>query len=1528
MTLVAAAAALVSCTREETEVNDQTEFVYRFELVEGETKATLDNEGVWWEADDHVGVIVGNQNIRADVVESEGKKVISFTSESAIEEGTPIYSYYPYSAAVTSAAEAQVTIPTEQEGGSVSAMPMAGIPIELESAVNDAFNGRINFLNLGSIIDFRVYSTNADYANETVESISFNAPGMAVSGTATLDLIGVSYDETGKTVTVPEMTMAVGEGSSSATVTQQVGVAASKTDAATPTYLVVAPGTYTGTIVVNTNAASYTFSFENREFKRNGLRKYNLNLNNATREALTKTYTLVTNTLSAGTYILVSDDSSEAYNNPDRYTVALFPTVVTTSWSGTSPVQNGQRFDEKDVTLSGDSVTTDDPEIVGAEIELVASGSGWKIKAKATGEYLVAPTGSYCIPLSTDASDAAVFTISTAQNRSITVGGYYFFHSGSATGFTIRNTGSTVSNIRFYTLSGSSKSQTLSFGETTEFEWDLTNEGEFVEPKLDGAKTSVTYSSNKTQIATVDEDGNVTFNTNHMIGTVTITAHAAADNGYAAAEASYVIHVTDANLPTTTYYKASALETPATTVENPYTYMIVSASGSKYYALQNNEGDLDATEVTVASNQIVMPEDETLLWTATAVSGNNYGTHSLRNGETYLTRNSSNLQGGTGSTGNYVVWRYDGEDLWNGNSTNYFVYYDSGWKLASGNAGNANAALYTSRAPRTVTFTPTAAEYDIAHPEDFVTPTLNGADGATVTYKSSDENVATVASDGTLTVLKKTTTPITITATIAPTADYQGTTASYTLTVINSEDHPVTYYKASTADSGYDYIIVSNGQALQNSGDNNVPTAVPVSVSENNTIELTDVDDLLWRVTNLTSTSNYGDFTMTNGGVYLYRKTSNNGTTLICEETSSANYVPWRYDGNHLWNGNTTSYYALYDSGWTINTSEPTINTWLFTARLPQSLAFSETAKTYDLYTGQGFDEPELSGVQTSVTYSSSNPAIATVTASSGEVEPVAVGTVIITATAASSTQYQGATASYTITVSDSSPKARNLQFSASTYSVAVNDSPNPPILSGDKIDDVTYTSSNTAVAEVDSSTGALTLHTEGQTRITASASAVAGWQAGSAYYDLTVTAALPTVTYTKVMSGSELAEDDVILFVYENGASSKVFKPILNSSKNAMQVVAANAVAAAVDNNQIVSAQLASCQITLKNRDANGPKFSMLVPKADGTTDYYFRINNATLSAQTADPGYRPTFTINDGALSLVRSNYYLRYSATNSYFESSTSTPSNMAVYKIDDGQPKARDLAFSEPSMSVNIYGKSRPYTLTGTPTLTGKGLDDVTFAVSDNEGVASVDKNSGDVTLEGGTGTVTITASAPATDDFLSDSASYTLTVTNTPPPTYTMATEITVGATYLIVSKDDDKVFTGAKAGTASNVAPVEGVITDASGDFAGFEFTVEENEGVYYLKFNDGKYLVCDYNNTYGNSTSGLRYVDSQSAVTYPYVLSVTDTYGFCFSTTKMDDANSTDQVLYYKTGTGTGSKIFKIGQSGRNVGVHLYKKD
>ena len=424
------------------------------------------------------------------------------------------------------------------------------------------------------------------------QDLSFVKGGETVE-TDTFDLY-----PTGGTYTAPTLTGAA----DGATVTYAIectpeGVATidASTGAVTPVKV--------GTAVITATASAVAPLYKQTS------KSYTLTVTDSTPAPVEETtYTLVTGALTPGTYLLISDDSSTAYN--DRYTVALFPTVVTTSWSGTSPVENGQRFNEKDVTLSGNSLTTDDAEIVGAEIELEASGSGWKIKAKKTGEYLVVPTQSYRIPLSTNAADAAVFTISTAQNRSLTTtGSYYFFHSGSATGFTIRNTNSAVSNVRFYQKA--KKTQTLSFSaETAQYDlkdgsWDPAM------PTLDktGAVTEVTCTSSDETVATVNANGVVTIASGAKKGdTATITASAPANDEYDAATASYTLSIVDTTPGVMVTYKKV---TSTAELVAGGKYIVVYESGSKVFkpflttsGTSFSKSTDNVVNVTIASNAI------------------------------------------------------------------------------------------------------------------------------------------------------------------------------------------------------------------------------------------------------------------------------------------------------------------------------------------------------------------------------------------------------------------------------------------------------------------------------------------------------------------------------------------------------------------------------------------------------------------------------------------------------------------------------------------------------------------------------------------------------------------------------------------------------------------------------------------------------------------------------------------------------------------------------------------------------------
>ena len=112
-------------------------------------------------------------------------------------------------------------------------------------------------------------------------------------------------------------------------------------------------------------------------------------------------------------------------------------------------------------------------------------------------------------------------------------------------------------------------------------------------------------------------------------------------------------------------------------------------------------------------------------------------------------------------------------------------------------------------------------------------------------------------------------------------------------------------------------------------------------------------------------------------------------------------------------------------------------------------------------------------------------------------------------------------------------PKSeRELAFSSSSVTATLGDDFTEPTLNGEKTD-VTYTSSNTTVATVDPSTGAVELLAAGTTTITASAPETDEYNAGSAKYTLTVkgpqSAGTETVecTFSNFAAGTQYAADE-----------------------------------------------------------------------------------------------------------------------------------------------------------------------------------------------------------------------------------------------------------------------------------------------------------------------------------------------------------------------------------------------------------------
>ena len=516
-----------------------TAYDYCFELADGETRATLNGEdGVFWQNGDPVGLYVKSgdspaQHLQTEVQVQEGTspKVV-FSTTDPLAEGTDIYAYYRYQTGGAGMDAAKIVFPKTQEGGSVSAMPMVGLPFKVRQG--EGSDGVIRFLNLGSVIDLRVYRGTP--GGEQVKSIriSVTTGSNPISGEASLDLTGVERgNESSLAVTWPQGASVA----SSVTLTQTADVAGSKNDAE-PLYMVVAPGVYSGAIVVVTDVATYTYSFADREFARNEIRQFNMSLDSSKAELDERSdwYVKVNSAsdLAAdGEYLIVYEGGSE-------------PLAF-------KPILNGSQLDatennKKAVTVENDRIKSTET-VDGYRIVLeTASQSKYYMKAVAVGYYYFYPNNSN---ISATASKNSAASVTIAFNGvgvvNITAGtNNYFKYSTSSNCFK----GSTYNSSRNLALyrkvtSGGLSEQHLQFSAPT-FAYCVNGQGLPASgvpdiPVLMGAYTDVTYSSSNGSVATVDAStGAVTI---QGVGDAVITATAAGDDCFSGGTASYTVVV-------------------------------------------------------------------------------------------------------------------------------------------------------------------------------------------------------------------------------------------------------------------------------------------------------------------------------------------------------------------------------------------------------------------------------------------------------------------------------------------------------------------------------------------------------------------------------------------------------------------------------------------------------------------------------------------------------------------------------------------------------------------------------------------------------------------------------------------------------------------------------------------------------------------------------------------------------------------------------------------------------------------------
>ena len=303
-------------------------------------------------------------------------------------------------------------------------------------------------------------------------------------------------------------------------------------------------------------------------------------------------------------------------------------------------------------------------------------------------------------------------------------------------------------------LSFSAETATATIGET------------FTAPTLstvDGFNGTITYTSSNTNVATIDEEtGAVTL---VGVGTTTITASFDGDDTYKSDEASYTLTV----------------KNNFTITDGEFDFTQGENYGSGYEAstVKVQSGTWTAVNVNMAlaGRNCWYEASDLRLYAESGSSAAGTMTFTVPEGNiiTAIVFEGSAVNPISPSSGSYK------EGTWSGTAESLTFTATNTAKITK---ITVTYGVGTVKEDVTMEFSATSATATLG--EDFTAPTLTTTpSGLDVTYSSSDENVATVAADGTVTLVAAGTTKIT--ASFAGNETYNAGEASYTLTVKEKE---------------------------------------------------------------------------------------------------------------------------------------------------------------------------------------------------------------------------------------------------------------------------------------------------------------------------------------------------------------------------------------------------------------------------------------------------------------------------------------------------------------------------------------------------------------------------------------------------------------------------------------------------------------------------------------------------------------------------------------------------------------------
>ena len=310
-TAMIVAMTAVSCSKI-AGIEENPSYTYRFAVVnENEelpsVRSNMNGNHLVFEKDDYLGFSLEKQGEgivetqRTIIQTTDPRPIFGFTTNHQMKAGDRIYVVSPRVLHIDGGTDRRepvnadpmqsITIPLVQthKGGKFdgTAMPMVSVPFTFTEDMlvgQDNQLQEVKFLNLGALLEFRVFSTT--YQGEIVRDVIFEADKNIV-GEFKINVQNVNPDDE-KTLAI-DLTSERAEGEFATPVTnvartESDAVVGASKDNSGSVRMVVAPGTYTGKVKVRTDKAYYVFNLsEARTFDRNGIYPLGLNLDNATR---------------------------------------------------------------------------------------------------------------------------------------------------------------------------------------------------------------------------------------------------------------------------------------------------------------------------------------------------------------------------------------------------------------------------------------------------------------------------------------------------------------------------------------------------------------------------------------------------------------------------------------------------------------------------------------------------------------------------------------------------------------------------------------------------------------------------------------------------------------------------------------------------------------------------------------------------------------------------------------------------------------------------------------------------------------------------------------------------------------------------------------------------------------------------------------------------------------------------------------------------------------------------------------------